>query len=414
MSILYFHPFTLIITNNSLRYYLLYPNAGSTSLSAFPANFHMIAGNTNYRNFSYPVPDIQKSLWYEAPYNTQTFLEQAAVGFNCLNYGKTPEGSLYRHFMPDKAYLDANCVDGIRLELMFPSCWDGKSFDIKDQKEHVAYPSQVMTGECPAGFPIRLPSLFYETIWNTFAFAGKSGQFVLSNGDPTGTSSPPFASNLLTFLSGCGYHGDFMMGWDPAFLQDAVDQCTNPSGQIEDCPLFHIQAEDSNCNIDLPSALVSEDVIGPMDSLPGNVPIVSGPGPASGATAGSPATGVPPAPPSPPAAIPIPTLSYSAGQSLASADSYIPGGIFAVSIPSTSDTSTTSTPSAPPAVTPAPVPTTSNTESFFSTQYITSGHAVLEILWVQEIVTVTEPLTTTVLVPGRKRHINHHLHQNVH
>jgi len=175
------------LTDNFLRYYLLYPNAGNTTLSAFPKGFHMIAGNNNYRNFSnYAVPDIQKSLWYQSPYNTQAFLEQAALGFNCLNYAITPEGSLYRHFMPDKAYLDANCKDGLRLELMFPSCWTGDSFDIADQKAHLAYPSEVMTGDCPSGFPIRLPSLFYETIWNTAAFIGQAGQFVLSNGDPTG------------------------------------------------------------------------------------------------------------------------------------------------------------------------------------------------------------------------------------
>ena len=183
-----------IFANSCSSYYLLYPNAGNTTLSAFPAGFQMIAGNTNYRNFSdYAVPDIQKSLWYQPPYNTQAFLEQAALGFNCLNYAKTPEGSLYRHFMPDKSYLDANCADGIRLELMFPSCWTGENFEVKDQKSHMAYPSEVMTGECPSGFPIRLPSLFYETIWNTAAFIGQAGQFVLANGDPTGTFSllPP-------------------------------------------------------------------------------------------------------------------------------------------------------------------------------------------------------------------------------
>lgn len=53
----------------------------------------------------------------------------------------------------------------------------------------MAYPSEVMTGDCPSGFPIRLPSLFYETIWNTAAFIGQAGQFVLANGDPTGTFS---------------------------------------------------------------------------------------------------------------------------------------------------------------------------------------------------------------------------------
>lgn len=176
-------------TNDHPRYYLLYPNAGQTNVTAFPEGFEMIAGDTNQRNFSYPVPDIPKSNWNQAPYNTQAFLRQAALGFNCLDYSKTAEGSLYRHFLPDKAYLDANCKDGVRFELMFPSCWNGVDKTSKDMKSHVAYPSQVMTGDCPKGFETRLVSLFYETIWNTNEFAGTAGQFVLANGDPTGRLS---------------------------------------------------------------------------------------------------------------------------------------------------------------------------------------------------------------------------------
>jgi hypothetical protein len=163
----------------------LYPNADNTSVSAFPKGFQMIAGDTYQRNFSYPVPDIPKSNWV-GNMTEQAFLRQAALGFNCLNYAIAPEGSLYRHFLPDKAYLDANCLDGVRFELMFPSCWNGVDVDSPDHKSHVAYPSEVMTGDCPAGFETRLVSLFYETIWATHAFSGVDGQFVISNGDPTG------------------------------------------------------------------------------------------------------------------------------------------------------------------------------------------------------------------------------------
>lgn len=221
---------------------------------------------------------------------------------------------------------------------------------------------------------------------------------------------PLFLRQLLINLAGFGYHGDFMMGWDPVFLQDAVDQCTNLSGQIEDCPLFDIQSSDaySNCNITLPSAIANEDVVGPMPTLPGNVPIVSGPAPANGATAGGTATGAPTAPVSPTGSQALPTLSYSAGSSLASTDTYIPGGIFAVSIASSS-----SQVAGPVDAQITPAPTTSaaplNTESFFSTQYTTSGQVVLEVLWVEEIVTVTDPVTSTVMVPGRKRHLKRHL-----
>jgi hypothetical protein len=148
----------------------------------------MIAGSSNQRNFTLPVPDPPLSEWSSDPQQeTQAALAQKALGFNCLNYAITPEGSLYRHFMPDKAYLDANCLDGLRFELMFPSCWNqAMGPTSKNFKDHVAYPNLVKTGTCPDGFGTRLPSLFYETIYNTQDFVGIDGQFILSNGDPTG------------------------------------------------------------------------------------------------------------------------------------------------------------------------------------------------------------------------------------
>ncbi len=157
----------------------------------------MIAGDTRLRNFSLPVPDPPKSEW-SGEQVSQAALAQKALGFNCLNYAIAPEGSLYRHFLPDKSYLDAHCTDGVRMELMFPSCWNGNELDSADHKSHVAYPSLVNAGTCPKGYETQLVSLFFETIWNTYAYKGRDGQFVLANGDPTGKSSslfivgPPF------------------------------------------------------------------------------------------------------------------------------------------------------------------------------------------------------------------------------
>lgn len=88
--------------------------------------------------------------------------------------------------MPDKAFLDANCEDGIRLELQFPSCWNGQKHGGPTHKNHVAYPDGVITGNCPKGYDLRLISLFYETIVATDHFKGKGGKFVLANGDPSG------------------------------------------------------------------------------------------------------------------------------------------------------------------------------------------------------------------------------------
>lgn len=152
----------------------------------------MIAGDSLRRNYTLgdvSQPDPAQSDWAALGQTTQSDLEQRALGFNCLNYGKAAEGSLYRHFMPDKSYLDANCPNGLRLELAFPSCWNGQDVDSDDHKSHMAYPDLVQDGNCPEGFETRLVTLFYETIWATYNYIGVDGQFVISNGDPTGMSA---------------------------------------------------------------------------------------------------------------------------------------------------------------------------------------------------------------------------------
>ena len=226
----------------------------------------MLAGDPYLRNFSYPVPDPPKSEWTGAQ-ASQAALRQKAIGFNCLNYKTAAEDSLHRHFLPDKAYLDEHCTDGIRIELMFPSCWNGKDSDSDDHKSHVAYPSLVMDGTCPEGFETRLVSLFYETIWDTYAFKDYDGYFALANGDPTGF----------------GYHGDFMQAWDSGVLQEAIDTCTSESGVIDECKVFNLQTEDEQrqCQFSIPSEIKDENCELHHGGLPGGMPVEWGPEPAS-------------------------------------------------------------------------------------------------------------------------------------
>ena len=240
------------------RYYFL----NGENITSFPNNFRMIAGDTRQRNFTWPVPDPPKSDWAGAQVS-QFALQQKAIGFNCLNYNTQPEPSLFRHYLPEKAYLDAHCVDGVRFELMFPSCWNGKDVDSPDHKSHMAYPDLVMTGDCPNGFQTRLVSLFYETIWNTYAFKDDNGEFIISNGDPTGF----------------GYHGDFSQGWDQNTLQKAIDTCTSLTGLVEDCSIFDLQDQDTQCqcHFTVPDELKTENPYWNANGLPGNVPVQSGP-----------------------------------------------------------------------------------------------------------------------------------------
>ena len=163
----------------------------------------MISGSNDRRNYTVGnpnMPDPDKSQWAALGQTTQSDLEQRAIGFNCLNYDKTPEGTLYRHYLPDKAYLDANCMDGIRFELMFPSCWKGgDAVDSDDHKSHVAFPDLVMTGNCPSDYPMRLPSMLFEVIWDTHHFANRNGRFVIANGDLSGKIifDAPISSALI-------------------------------------------------------------------------------------------------------------------------------------------------------------------------------------------------------------------------
>lgn len=242
-----------------LVYYFVY----GSDPQPFPQGFRMVAGDQYLRNFTGPVPDPPTSEW-SADDKTQFSLSQKALGFNCLHYDTgSDEDSLYRHTLPDKQFVDENCSDGLRLELMFPSCWNGVDVDSPDHKSHMAYPDLVKDGQCPEGFGTRLVTLFFETKYDTQDFRGVDGQFVLATGDPTG----------------CGYHGDFIQGWQPDFLRRAMNECSNPSGEVADCPLFTLQSDEdaSACRAPVPEELWHEDPFFNGDGLLGDVPIQQGP-----------------------------------------------------------------------------------------------------------------------------------------
>jgi hypothetical protein len=160
---------------------------------------------------------------------------------------------------------------------MFPSCWDGVSLDAPDHKSHVVYPDPVMGGVCPEKHKIRIPTLYYETIWATAAFRNTafrniSGTFVLSNGDSTGKFRPATVSQSNSG-KGHSYHGDFQNGWDIGVLQRAIKSCTNSTGIIEECTTFSLQSpsEASKCKISAPERVANEDCIGPRAGLCGNI-----------------------------------------------------------------------------------------------------------------------------------------------
>ncbi|KAF8894246.1 hypothetical protein CPB85DRAFT_1440544 [Mucidula mucida] len=220
--------------------YLFPDEAGKTT--PFPDDFRMISGTPTLRSYDASDP------------------AQQAVSYLCLDY--TAGSSTTRHTgIPDMA-----CPDGIRAQLNFPSCWDGKNVDSDDHKSHVAFRSGGPdTGDClDPDFPKSLPRIFVEIYWGTQDFNSVRSQaknpnqpFVLAQGDATGY----------------GHHGDFINGWDTATLQKAVDEChCDPYGDPQCCAdagIFTLQ-KDKQCK---KTNIVNERTTGLLAKLPGNNPI---------------------------------------------------------------------------------------------------------------------------------------------
>ncbi|KAH8147591.1 uncharacterized protein LAJ45_08419 [Morchella importuna] len=219
-------------------YYLQRRANDSEKLFAFPPGFRMLAGNPMLRNYT-DVP------------------EQQAISYSCLDYsgGGGPETG---------GFPQRNCANGYRLQVFFPSCWDGENLDSPDHKSHMAYPDGVTGGTCPPTHPIRFISIFYEVIYETNKFSDQwydsTAPFVLSNGDPTGY----------------GLHGDFVNGWNVDVLQSAIDDCNSESGVIEECPHFKYfdTVKVQNCYI---PPRIDEPTEGLLQKLPGCNPVQEGP-----------------------------------------------------------------------------------------------------------------------------------------
>ncbi|KAH7092289.1 hypothetical protein FB567DRAFT_614146 [Paraphoma chrysanthemicola] len=207
-------------------------------LHAFPEGFRMLAGDSNKRSGG-------------------SDLATQGISYACLGANQPETNNIPNY----------SCPGGLRAQVFFPACWDGKNLDSPDHKSHVAYPTQYNNGYCPDAFPVHMISIFYEILYNTNIFAdqwnGTQHPFVFANGDATGY----------------GLHGDFLNGWDVDVLQNAIDTCNDASGSVDKCAAvtqYSVQ-ECQQCQI---PTTVKEPTGGSLTQLPGCNPITHGPDPA--------------------------------------------------------------------------------------------------------------------------------------
>lgn len=134
------------LDGGAVVYYLFPDKAGTTT--AFPKDFRMISGSPTKRTYDANDP------------------AQKAIDYLCLDFSGNSETT--RHpGLPEKI-----CPSGIRSQINFPSCWDGKNVDSPDHKSHVAFRSGGPdSGEClDPNFPVNIPRVFMEIYWNTGEF----------------------------------------------------------------------------------------------------------------------------------------------------------------------------------------------------------------------------------------------------
>ncbi|KAK4039896.1 hypothetical protein C8A01DRAFT_16172 [Parachaetomium inaequale] len=236
-------------TNGGLVAYYVSP--GKSEVTAFKPGFRMFVGDAALRS---------------APQGRWNLSSQTC--FRCYSGPDFGGDRLPPCWDPavDTQHLPDRPCYGIRSNVVFPTCWDGKNLDSADHKSHVAYPVEgphVFDGintakECPPSHPVKIPQVMVEIIYDTTVFNDPSEwpedgsqPFVLSTGDRSGYSQ----------------HADYVFGWKGDALQRGMD-----AGCIAaHCPGLATQTveEATRCKV---RELVDEKYEGWLDTLPGDPP----------------------------------------------------------------------------------------------------------------------------------------------
>ncbi|PRP89844.1 hypothetical protein PROFUN_00186 [Planoprotostelium fungivorum] len=222
-----------IVKGEGLTVYYLSRRGGKPNWwIPFPKGFRMIAGNQERRSFD--------------PNN----VGHKAISYSCYGGNGFTGTPVEMHGFPGYQNKSIGC-SAIRLQIFFPSCWNGRDLDVPDHTSHMSYPigDGISQGDCPSTHPYRLPGIFFEAFYNTGDYPHGDGRtewpFVLSQSD----------------LTGYGMHGDFVSGWDEEALHRALHEPTCNCGNVDCCNVFKANQQGAGlqCPMDKPMGFF-EDV----------------------------------------------------------------------------------------------------------------------------------------------------------
>jgi hypothetical protein len=119
---------------------------------------------------------------------------------------------------------ECKAPDRVRMDIFFPSCWNGVDLDSEDHKSHMAYPSknsQTWKVDCPDSHPVPLvrPSYHYAfgvlpTVYDPQTKSSKWRRIASDNYTVTDTQQ--------WWLS---LHADWFNWWHPTIMEAILETC---------------------------------------------------------------------------------------------------------------------------------------------------------------------------------------------
>lgn len=192
-----------VVGNDDEAHEVFYYSAGVddlASIQAIPPGLKMIAGDHMGQ------PGMAQST--------------SIVRWHCQSWGSNDATN------PRFSASIPQCVapDRLRMDIFFPSCWNGIDLDSQDHKSHMAYPINQGGPNgtvCPSAHPIPVVRVSYH-----YAFGVKPEVYHPISQTSTGWR---LASDMYTVDSsangGMSLHADWFNAWHPEVMQALLDNC---------------------------------------------------------------------------------------------------------------------------------------------------------------------------------------------